>query len=420
MTRSVAKAAIAGMAAWLCFGGCPAFSQAGQKPEPGPQPAQRIDVAPLGYMPPGDFYLTYRLSSAALGFFDDHHLLFTFRRSGLLRRVPGDQDGDDDQEIRAVVLDVDSGTVLHQTEWRMHDRLQYLWPVQDGKFLVRIRNSLFLTDRSLELTPYWSAATELRSIQVSPNQKSVIVETDEPRTLQASAGDTNNQQPVKGTVLASDSSTVTAAFEAKNPGSVPFMDNGVIQILEGPKASSWVLEDTPFHGTPKTFAEVDSSCQPSVQPLSTTALLVAGCYLDGDSRSVFALTLDGKQLWQDRWQNRYVWPWFAYAADGSRFAYETLEVTHLISSFDPIYAEDIQAQLVGVYDTNTGKLVLVKNASPVLSAGQNAALSPDGKRFAVLRNGAIEIYDLPPVSQPVPAPQTGKAQQKSAAAQTKK
>jgi hypothetical protein len=57
--------------------------------------------------------------------------------------------------------------------------------------------------------------------------------------------------------------------------------------------------------------------------------------------------------------------------------------------------------LAGVYDTESGKLVLVRDASPVLTAGQNVTLSPDGKRFAILRNGAIEVYDLPPVT---PAP----------------
>jgi hypothetical protein len=56
--------------------------------------------------------------------------------------------------------------------------------------------------------------------------------------------------------------------------------------------------------------------------------------------------------------------------------------------------------MVGVYDTESGKLVLVKDVSPVLTAGQNVALSPDGTRFAVLRNGAIEVYDLPPVEAP--------------------
>jgi hypothetical protein len=41
-----------------------------------------------------------------------------------------------------------------------------------------------------------------------------------------------------------------------------------------------------------------------------------------------------------------------------------------------------------------------------LSAGQNFALSADGRRFAILRNGAIEVYDLPPVE--AAAPRTGK------------
>jgi hypothetical protein len=37
-----------------------------------------------------------------------------------------------------------------------------------------------------------------------------------------------------------------------------------------------------------------------------------------------------------------------------------------------------------------------------LSAGQNYALSPDGSRFAILRDGAIEVYDLPPTSEAAP------------------
>jgi len=46
----------------------------------------------------------------------------------------------------------------------------------------------------------------------------------------------------------------------------------------------------------------------------------------------------------------------------------------------------------------------VKTATPILSAGQNYALSADGRRFAILREGAIEIYDLPPVSVPESLP----------------
>jgi hypothetical protein len=60
-------------------------------------------------------------------------------------------------------------------------------------------------------------------------------------------------------------------------------------------------------------------------------------------------------------------------------------------------ADDVVAQMVGVFDTRSGKLELTKNATPVLSAGHNYALSRDGRRFAILREGAIEIYDLPPL-----------------------
>ena len=79
-----------------------------------------------------------------------------------------------------------------------------------------------------------------------------------------------------------------------------------------------------------------------------------------------------------------------------------MQVNRPISTFDALYPEDVQAQMAGVYDTESGKLVLVRDASPVLTAGQNVALSPDGKRFAVLRNGVVEVYDLPPVSAPAP------------------
>lgn len=377
-----------------------------ERPAPVPatlQPAAKIPVAPLGYMPPSDFYLTYRLSSTSLGFFDDEHLLFTFRVVGLMKRIPGDPADDDDQQIRAVVLDLGTGHVLQQTEWRMHDRSQYLWPFSGGKFLVRVRDSLFLTDRSLQLQPYLTFPSELRVVQVSPDRKLLAVQMNDPAKLETgpSLEEIHHAVPVKIWILSTDSKKVIAMSDAHTAAVLPLMGNGLLDVLEGRKLGSWAMRDVPFQGDPRIFAEVSSTCQPTVQPLSGTTVLVAGCYAGADDRPVYVLsTTDGKELWQDRWQNRYIWPWFDYAQDGSRFVYESISVGHPISSFEPLYPQDVTAQLAGVYDTASGKLVLVKDASPVLTAGQNAVLSPDGKRFAVLRNGAIEVYDLPPVTPP--------------------
>jgi hypothetical protein len=372
-------------------------------PLPEAKPAVSIEVGPLGYRPPGAFYLTYRLSSAAIGFFDDDHLLFTFRMGGLLKRLPGDPAGDDDQEIRAVVLDLGTGKVVQQTEWRMHDRSQYLWPYKDGQFLVRVRDSLFITNQALQLEPYMTFDAGIRAVQVSPDRGMLVVETNDPAKLGAETQDEKllGGPPVKVMVFPLGEKKPLAESSARVPTLLPLMGDGLLDLLEGRAQGSWLMRDVPFEGQPQTVAEVRSSCQPSARPLSSTVVLMVGCYGDADDRQVIAVSTKDGELWRDRWQNRFVWGWFDSAANGSRFVYESVQVNRSISTFDALYPEDVQVQLAGVYDTESGKLVLVRDASPVLTAGQNVTLSPDGKRFAILRNGAIEVYDLPPVT---PAP----------------
>lgn len=75
-------------------------------------------------------------------------------------------------------------------------------------------------------------------------------------------------------------------------------------------------------------------------------------------------------------------------------ARETLFVTHPIDAFSPLSFEDVLGQLVEVYDTSTGKVVARVPASPVLDGGGNVAISPSGKRLAVLDAGLIQVYDV--------------------------
>lgn len=366
------------------------------------KPTLRIPVAPLGYQPPGAFYITYRLSSAAMGFFDDDHLLFTFQASGLMKRLPGDQGGD--QEIRAVVLDAHTGKALQQAQWRLRDREPYLWPFADGKFLLRIENTLYLVGPSLQLTPWFRAPQTLRLVQVSPQRKWVVVEYDDPEKAHQGPSlesDGGTQMPVKVVFLRVGATQPTGVGEMDQPGTLPLIGDGLMHVAEGTGVDSWVLREVPFAGPPQIVGSVHSYCRPQVQPLNDSVALVNWCSQQDDDKPVFAVNLAGKELWQDTWDSKYVWPWLDFAENGSRFAYESVEInvpmTIVGSTLD---MDEIVRQMVGVYDTETGKLVLVRDASPTLTAGQNAALSPDGQRFAVLRNGGVEIYDLPPVSTP--------------------
>jgi hypothetical protein len=242
-----------------------------------------------------------------------------------------------------------------------------------------------------------------------------VVETDEPEKAQAPVDDTRAigaGKPVKVFILRSGTNETIAETHAKDAVRIPVLGAGLLETLQGAAEGTWAVRLVPFQGAPHILTEFKTGCRPTPNAVSSSVALVVGCYLDGsDDHAIIAVTADGKELWRTRWLNKYVWGWFTPAENGSRFVYESLVVNRPISTFDALYPEDIQAQLAGVYDTETGKLVLVKNASPVLTAGQNVALSPDGLRFAILRDGAIEIYDLPPVEkapQPDEAKKAGK------------
>src|SRR5271156_3401719 len=61
-----------------------------------PTPSVRIDTVLLDYHPLSSFYLMSRSSSSSLDFIDNQHLLFTFRATGLMKRLAECQPDDED------------------------------------------------------------------------------------------------------------------------------------------------------------------------------------------------------------------------------------------------------------------------------------------------------------------------------------
>lgn len=380
---------------------------ASSTPEAGSAPSARIPVAPLGYVAPSTSYLRLRFSFNSLDFIDDDHLLFTFQKNVLLQRIPGDPPDDNDQLIHAVVLDIKSGEALRQTDWRMHDRQRYLWALRDGQFLVRVRNDLYFTDRTLVLIPYLKFDTEVQAVEVSPSRKLLLIEVK--KLLPAAEGggaaapsllgDSNARRTRTEMLMVRPGETkALAGAETLNPGYVPLLENGLLETDEGKKPKHWMVVEDLFDKTTKDVGEVESGCAPELVTLSDDVVLAQDCPTHGsEGTDASALSMAGSILWRQKWDPRYIWPNFKFAENGSRFAYESLAMDRDVGKLDYFGEEDVTSQPVGVFDTGTGKLVLVKDASPILSAGQNFALSADGRRFAILRKGAIEVYDLPPV-----------------------
>jgi hypothetical protein len=111
---------------------------------------------------------------------------------------------------------------------------------------------------------------------------------------------------------------------------------------------------------------------------------------------------DGHPLWQYETLKAMIWPLLVRSPNGSRLACEALVLDPSISSATPaVGPEDVKGQLVEVLNATDGKVVLHAPASPVLDAGGNVAISPSGRRVAVLNGGKIQVFELPP-APPLP------------------
>ena len=361
--------------------------------KPSQPPAFKVPVEPLGFSAPGPLYLGQRNSLVSLDFLDEDRLLFTFRVPGLIRREAGEEDV---RQIRAVVLALPSGVVQAETLWTVHDRQRYLWMLTGGRFLLRDRDNLEMGDATLQLKPFLRFPGPLLSLDMDPAQKFLVTNSREPA---ASGSKESDGQKLADTdlavrVLRRDSGQVVLVSRAPSTVHLPINSDGYLGSLRE-SGDAWMLDLNYFSGGSNVLGRIDSTCSPLFDFLSEREVLVTTCTDTGAGKLV-AMTTDGRRLWEAQTSDESMWPLVVRSPDGSRLVREALAITHPVSARSPVSQEDIKGQLVEVLDAANGKVALQASASPVLDAGGNVAISPSGRRVAVLNAGAIQVFELPP------------------------
>ena len=81
--------------------------------------AARIPLAPMGFEPLSQEFLLAGSSMLTVDFVDEDHLLVTFGVRRLMKRDAKDPANDADRTVGAFLLELPSGKVLAQTEWRL-------------------------------------------------------------------------------------------------------------------------------------------------------------------------------------------------------------------------------------------------------------------------------------------------------------
>ena len=413
----------------------------------GPHPAASIPLGPLGFAAPNTFYLGDRRAQASLNFLDEDSLLFTFRVPGLIARdyaESGMQTGgegaaaamDSLQEmrnIRAVVLALPSGKVTAESTWRLHDFAPYISMLDDGRFLLRDRKDLMVGDSALRLQPFLRFPGTVKYVELDPKGQRLVTQSVEPLTdaqkaetqgtLGADIASNTGAGMNTSSVLPSSGKTSGAAArknQMENLLRVLRMQDGSVMLLQRMESGlvhvpidgdgyydavrgngfNWVITYRSFSGSEEQVQQVDSTCSPALDTLAPGVVLVSACAEFG-GRRLTVLTRGKQKLWDFPTPPTRVWPTLARNRDGTRLARATLDVMHPVGPMTPLDPTDIHGQTVQVFDVATGKVALTGPTSPVLDGGGGFALSPSGKRFAVLNEGAIQVYELP---SPPPLP----------------
>src|SRR5271157_1215812 len=370
--------------------------------KPSQPPDFQIPVAPLGYSPPGAISLGQRNSVVSLDFLDEERLLFTFRVPGLVHRGSGEYE---ERQIRAVVLKLPAGTVEAEALWTVHDRQRYLWALSGGRFLLRDRNNLEMGDATLELKPFLRFPGPLLWLEMDPTQQFLVTNSREPAaagkpggagsqaTVNGFGQKTEGESDLEVRIMRRDSGQVMLVSRARSTVHLPINSDGYLESLRA-MGNEWLLNLNYFSGGSAILGQVESSCPPLFDFLSQREVLVTTCTSPGAGKLV-AMTTEGRRLWDAETSNATVWPIVVRSSDGSRLAREALAINHPVRAGSSLDQDDIKGQLVEVLDAADGKVVLETSASPILDAGGNVAISPSGRRVAVLNGGAIQVFELP-------------------------
>ncbi len=409
--------------------------------QPSLAPVASIPLAPLGFTAPSSNYLGTRNTFVSLDFLDEDRVLFTFRVPGLIHRDFKTGEESSERQIRAVVLKLPQGSVEAEALWTVHDRVRYLWPLKDGHFLLRDRNFLLQGDAALTLKPFLDFPGPLLWVESDPARQFLVTNSREPIDTAAKTGASaadgtsaagSRSGPLKSPVSSPVSSPATASATVttddddgtaeegrpelvvrilrRETGEVmlvsrvrsavhlPINSTGYLENLRG-QGMGWTLNLSYFTGGSKMLGRVDTACDPDDEFLSEDEILITGCSSDGASKLV-AMTTEGKTLWIAQAPSTQVWPRMTVAPNGSRLAWITLDASHAVSMFAPMDSDDVKEQSVTVFDAATGDIAFVSPLSPMLDAGGNVALSPSGRRVALLNAGAIQVFDLPAAAVP--------------------
>jgi hypothetical protein len=409
-------------------------------------PEIRLPLGDLGFPGISSAFLSTGGSMLTVHFADSDHLLVTFSLRGLVPRLEGDRAGDEDRMVAAELIELSSHKVVARTEWHLHDHGRYLWNLGNGRFLLRVQDTLSTFAPAANLgskdpflrTSFPRRPGSVEAVVVSSDSKLVTVETGlpqpktDPEAARKAAFDatrphfTSNAAapppppppppPVKprptGPAVAYDFYRISGAgsledplqvqgagaFGADSVAALPLDGDGYLRSLDQ-SHGKWALSFHTFAGKDIPLAPITTTCAPTVQRVSSSQFVSLNCHGLMGGLILAAYDFENHEMWEEPLSSSGLPSTFSLAPSAGRFAVSRLSTMNSDAALSMQALDTSATQDVRVYQTQTGDQLLKIDCSPIFRSAENFDLSPDGMRVAVVRKSAVEVYRLPELTK---------------------
>jgi hypothetical protein len=385
----------------------------------GPRPSVRISLEDAGFLPLSPRYLIDGSSMLALHYVDSTHILVSFDARRLIPRVPNDPPTDQDHNVDLLLLELPSGRVLARSELLVHDHGQYLWNLGHGEFLLRIHDTFttfaplanLASGKPFLQSPFLRTSRHVIAVILSPQADFLTLESTDPLPLvdpdpsfAAAFGPSNRAPNVQLNFYRIGLPDPSGRIVPRNAGvaaarhavDLPLTSEGLLNVLDQGHYR-WAFDFKSHSGKRLELALFDSTCRPVPFFISPSEFLVFGCHGGTTRQTIAAFNLRGDATWQQVLSGSYVAPSFVFAPVAGRFALGRLIINSAVAGVDTLEPSMVLAESVDVIQNDSGKTLFHTECTPAARAGQNFALAPDGMSIAVIRDGGVEIYSLPPL-----------------------
>jgi hypothetical protein len=362
--------------------------------------AASIAISPLGYATRPSRNLGDLTEDEALAWLGPGQLLFAFNAHPLIHRGGLAKSKAPTRMIRAVLLDVQSRTVVRAVNWEVTDARRYLWALPDNRVLVHIGNELRVYGRGLNLEQTVALAGPLAFLRVSPNGKLVAMaelrERHSPK-LHAQLQDGLDGEPeedVDVMVLDEKFETVAKANTISTLEPPTLLNEGQVVLLAQPD-NHYRLELRSWESKSTTLARFTSLCRPELSSMAPDLLFLRSCSAATDRTEYRVIRADGKLIMRSEAGPREIGGDVAGFQSSGTFALKAVHASRDLSRNMDFTGADLESEEVRVYQAADGKrVVTVRIDQPTTSHG-GFALSPDGMQIAVLSGTEIRFFALP-------------------------